>query len=97
MTHQPRRLRLLIAQLNPIVGDVAGNLDKARAARAAGARQKADAVILPENFRAGYPAEDLVLKPAFQDACREAMETLARDTADGGPALFIGLPYREGD
>ncbi|MGL4811640.1 MAG: NAD+ synthase, partial [Beijerinckiaceae bacterium] len=46
---------------------------------------------------AGYPAEDLVLKPAFQDACREAMETLARDTADGGPALFIGLPYREGD
>ncbi len=56
-----------------------------------------DAVVLPENFLAGYPAEDLVLKPAFQDACRAAVEELARDTADGGPALLVGLPYREGD
>ena len=60
------------------------------------ARQRADAVLLPESFLSGYPAEDLVLKPAFQDACREALEELARDTADGGPAILVGLPYRDG-
>lgn len=96
MTHSPRSLRLLIAQLNPVVGDVAGNAAKARHARAEALRHNADAVVLPENFLAGYPAEDLVLKPAFQDACREALEGLARETADGGPALLIGLPYRDG-
>ena len=97
MTHAPRSLRLLIAQLNPVVGDVAGNAEKVRAARAEAQRRHADCVVLPENFLAGYPAEDLVLKPAFQDACREALEALARDTADGGPAVLVGLPYREGE
>jgi NAD+ synthase len=50
-----------------------------------------------EQFLAGYPAEDLVLKPAFQDVCRAAIERLARETADGGPGMLIGLPWREGD
>ena len=48
-----------------------------------------------ELFLAGYPPEDLVLKPAFQDACRAAAEELARDTADGGPAVLIGLPWMQ--
>ena len=51
--------------------------------------------MFPEMFLAGYPPEDLVLKPAFQDACREACESLARDTGDGGPAVLIGLPWVE--
>ena len=46
----------------------------------------ADLVVLSELFIAGYPPEDLVLKPAFQSACRGAIEELARETADGGPA-----------
>ena len=75
-------LALALAQLNPTVGDVAGNLDKARRARAQAAG--ADIVVFTELFLAGYPPEDLVLKPAFQAACRAAMETLARETADGG-------------
>jgi len=88
-------LRLALAQLNPIVGDVAGNAGKARAARQRAEEARADLVMLPELFLCGYPPEDLVLKPAFQDACRKACEELARETGDGGPALLIGLPWAE--
>jgi len=90
-------LKIALAQLNPIVGDVAGNEQKARRARAEAARMGADLVMFAEQFLAGYPAEDLVLKPAFQDVCRAAVERLARETADGGPGMLIGLPWREGD
>jgi NAD+ synthase len=89
------RLAIAVAQLNPIVGDVTGNLERARAARAEAARDRADVVVFPEFFIAGYPPEDLVLKPAFQSACRAAVETLARETADGGPAVLIGTPWVE--
>src|ERR1700753_3795585 len=89
------RLAIAVAQLNPIVGDVAGNLQKARAARAQAARDRADIIAFSELFLAGYPPEDLVLKPAFQVACRSAVETLARETADGGPAVLIGAPWVE--
>jgi NAD+ synthase len=89
------RLAIAVAQLNPIVGDVAGNLERARAARAQAAGDGADIVAFSELFIAGYPPEDLVLKPAFQSACRAAIEMLARDTADGGPAMLIGTPWVE--
>src|ERR1700687_1139589 len=89
----PATLKLAIAQLNPVVGDVAGNAEKARRARAQAAG--ADLVIFPELFIAGYPPEDLVLKPAFQAACRSAVEALARETAAGGPALLVGTPWLE--
>ena len=82
-----------IAQLNPVVGDVAGNAAKARAARAKAKSDGADLVVLTELFIAGYPPEDLVLKPAFQAACRAEIETLARETSDGGPAMLIGTPW----
>lgn len=89
------RLAITLAQLNPIVGDVSGNADKARAARKRAAADGADLVIFPEMFIAGYPPEDLVLKPAFQAACRAEIEKLARETADGGPALILGTPWVE--
>src|SRR6202000_1379706 len=72
-----------------------GNAAKARAARARAAADGADLVVLPELFMTGYPPEDLVLKPAFQAACRAEVETLARETADGGPAMLIGSPWVE--
>lgn len=90
-----RSLKIALAQLNPTVGDVSGNAEKVRAARAEAARLGAQVVMLPELFLAGYPPEDLVLKPAFQDACREACEALARETADGGPGVLLGLPWAE--
>ncbi len=89
------RLAMAIAQLNPIVGDVAGNTEKVRRARAQAAAQGADLVVFPELFIAGYPPEDLVLKPAFQAACRAAVETLARETAAAGPAVLVGTPWVE--
>jgi NAD+ synthase len=89
------RLAIAVAQLNPIVGDVSGNLERARIARAEAAGAGADIVAFSELFIAGYPPEDLVLKPAFQAACRSAVEALARATGDGGPAVLIGTPWVE--
>jgi len=88
-----RQLIITLAQLNPIVGDVSGNAARARDARARAAAEGADLVVFSELFIAGYPPEDLVLKPAFQAACRAAVEELARETADGGPAMLIGTPW----
>jgi NAD+ synthase len=51
--------------------------------------------MFPELFISGYPPEDLVLKPSFQAACRTAVEALARETADGGPAVLVGTPWVE--
>jgi NAD+ synthase len=86
-------LAIAVAQLNPIVGDVSGNLERARKARAQAADDGADIIAFSELFMAGYPPEDLVLKPAFQAACRAAVETLAGETADSGPAVLMGTPW----
>jgi NAD+ synthase len=88
-------LKITLAQLNPTVGDIDGNAALARAARARALADGADLVVLSELFIAGYQPEDLVLKPAFQSACRMAIEELARETADGGPAMLIGTPWVE--
>jgi len=93
-TAAPDILRIAVAQLNPIVGDIAGNLAKAREARADATRQGADLVLFTELFIAGYPPEDLVLKPAFLAACERAAKEFAADTADGGPGVVIGTPLK---
>ena len=87
--------RITLGQMNPTVGDIAGNAAKARAAWEAGRAAGADLVALPEMFIAGYNAQDLVMKPAFYIAAMEAVEALAVSCADG-PALAIGCPWAEG-
>jgi NAD+ synthase len=94
-TRPADRLAIACAQLNATVGDIAGNGAKVRRAREEAAKQGADIVVFPELFIAGYPPEDLVLKPAFQAACRAEIEKLARETASGGPALLVGTPWVE--
>jgi NAD+ synthase len=91
MTQAPDTLRIAVAQLNPTVGDVKGNLAKAREARSEAARHGADLVLFTELFIAGYPPEDLVLRPVFVEACEGAVNELAKDTGDGGPGVIIGL------
>ena len=91
------RLSIALAQLNPVMGDIHGNLAHARAARAEAAAAGADLILFTELFIVGYPPEDLVLKPALQADAREAVEKFARDTADGGPAVLIGTPWVEND
>jgi len=86
------RFRIALAQLNPVMGDIAGNLERARAARAQA--PDADVILFTELFITAYPPEDLVLKPALQDDARAAVEELAKDTTTG-PAILIGAPWRE--
>jgi len=87
-------LIIAIAQLDPTVGDIAGNLgrldDAWREAKEAGA----DLVVASELFVAGYPPEDLVLKPAFVAACEAAVKDFARQVKDG-PAVLLGTPWRQ--
>jgi NAD+ synthase len=94
MTHE---LKIALAQLNPTVGDIAGNVALLRKARATAAGKGADLVLYGELALSGYPPEDLVLKPAFQQACKSALQDLAADTADGGPAMLVGSPWLEGE
>ncbi len=93
MTERADQFSITLAQLNPTMGDVKGNAAKVRAARERARADGADLVMLSELFIAGYPPEDLVLKPAFQSACRAAVEELARETNDGGPAVLVGTPW----
>ncbi len=86
------RLRIGIAQLNPVVGDIVGNVAKLKAAR--DELSDADLIVYPELFISGYPPEDLVLKPIFVAECRSAIEALAAETADG-PALLVGTPWAD--
>ncbi len=88
------RFRVTLAQLNPVVGDLAGNAAKARAAWQQGRDARADLVAFPEMFITGYNTQDLVSKPAFHLAAIEELRALARDCADG-PALAIGGPWVE--
>jgi len=90
MSTPHQTLKIALAQLNPVVGDLAGNADKLRAARQQAARRGADLVVFSELFITGYPPEDLVRKPAFQRAARQLVETLALETADGGPGVLVG-------
>lgn len=87
-------LTIALAQTNPTVGAVAANADLIRQARADAAAQGADIVVFSELNLSGYPPEDLVLRSGFLDAIQAAAEDLAADTADGGPALVIGAPWR---
>lgn len=89
------RFRITLGQLNPTVGDLAGNAEQARAAWAEGRDAGADLVALPEMFIAGYNAQDLVSKHAFQLDVMTHINALAADCADG-PALAIGAPWAEG-
>jgi NAD+ synthase len=89
------RFRIALAQANPLMGDIAGNLRKARAMRADAAKAGADLILFPELYVVGYPPEDLVLKPALQQDARDAVESFARDTRDSGPAILIGAPWAD--
>ncbi len=88
--------RLSLGQLNPTVGAIAANADAARSAWAEAKAAGSDMLALPEMFLTGYQTQDLVMKPAFAEAAMTAAQSLAADCAEG-PAIGIGLPWREGD
>jgi NAD+ synthase (glutamine-hydrolysing) len=91
-------VKVALAQFNATVGDLAGNArriaEAAREAHAAGARL----LLAPELALCGYPPEDLLLRPAFMQACAEALAGMARELA-GCEGLFVvvGHPHQFGD
>ena len=88
------RFRITLAQLNPTVGALQANADKALDAWQQGKAAGADLVALSEMFITGYNTQDLITKPAFHNAAMAKIEELAKLCADG-PALAIGGPYAE--
>src|SRR3954469_25892659 len=87
-------LTIALAQLNPTVGDVEGNLARIRGARdAAGA---CDLLVCAELALIGYPPEDLIMRPAVVHATRQAVDALACETRTG-PAILVTTPWRDGD
>lgn len=91
------QLKITLAQINPTVGDIEGNIEAIRQARALAAAEGADLVVCGELGVVGYPPEDLILKPIFQRSAQAAVEALAAETSDGGPALVVGTPWIEDD
>ena len=89
-----KAFRLTLAQLNPTMGDLAGNAARIETAWAKAKAEGAELLLCAELALSGYPPEDLVQKPAFVAACMAAAEKLAADCADGPPLIF-GTPWQE--
>ena len=87
-------LNIALAQLNPTVGDIDGNLARIKRARDRAGERGADLVVLPELALIGYPPEDLVLRPSVVDACHAAIDCLVRESHNA-PALIATTPWRE--
>jgi NAD+ synthase (glutamine-hydrolysing) len=89
------KVRVALAQINPTVGDLAGNArqiaEAAREAHAGGAAL----MIAPELALSGYPPEDLLLRPAFMDACERQLDALAAELAPlQDLSVLLGHPSR---
>src|SRR5213592_4079870 len=88
-------MRLALAQINPVVGDLDGNreviLDRLTEARS----NSADLVVFPELSVTGYPPEDLLLRPGFVRAAEQSVELIARKTR--GATVLLGAPHFERD
>ncbi len=88
-------LRIALAQINPVVGDLSGNLAKHRQMIAdAKSVHKADLVVFPELSLCGYPPEDLLLRSDFLLGCKKILDELT--TAVGSIGVIVGHPLREG-
>jgi len=86
-------LKLCVAQLNFVVGDMAGNAQKIIAAARAAYAQGVRLLLTPELSICGYAAEDLFLRPAFIAACDDAVKTVARELAGlKGLHVVVGHP-----
>ena len=94
------QIRLALAQLNPVVGDLIGNSALCLAAVKSAAEQGADIVVLPEMVITGYPVEDLALRPSFQNASEQATKDFAAELKSAGLGevlVFVGYLRRTND
>jgi len=88
-------MRIALAQINAVVGDLDGNAERIRSRLAEAKDQQADLVVFPELAVTGYPPEDLLLRPSFVRAAQQKAEELAR--AARGIVALIGVPWLDRD
>ena len=85
------KLRVALAQINPTVGDLAGNSALIRANLKEGKKAGAHVIVFPEMILTGYPVEDLATRPSFQSASIKALEQLAKDIESDGCGDLVGV------
>ena len=85
------KLRVALAQINPTVGDLAGNSALIRANLKEGKKAGAHVIVFPEMILTGYPVEDLATRPSFQSASIKAVEQLAKDIESDGCGDLVGV------
>jgi NAD+ synthase (glutamine-hydrolysing) len=88
-------MRLALAQINTVVGDLDGNAERIQRRLAEAKDQQADLVLFPELAVTGYPPEDLLLRPSFVEAAQVKAEELAREAR--GIVALIGVPWFDRD
>jgi NAD+ synthase (glutamine-hydrolysing) len=88
-------MRIALAQMNSVVGDLEGNRDRILARLEEARGERADLVLFPELAVTGYPPEDLLLRPGFLRAARESLEAIAGETR--GIAALVGVPHLDRD
>ena len=88
------KLKITLAQLNPVVGDVIGNVNKLIKIRS-NLSTDIDIIVLPELYLTGYPIDDLVLRNDFLELVENQINELAKLTNDNKAAIILGAPRRE--
>src|SRR5213079_1566381 len=88
-------MRLALAQMNSVVGDLDGNRDRVLARLDEAKEAGADLVLFPELVVTGYPPEDLLLRPGFVRAARRAVDTISKATR--GVTALVGSPHLDTD
>ena len=89
-----KNLKIALAQLNPLVGDVIGNVDKLISVRSK-LDKSVDILVAPELYISGYPIDDLVLREDFLDLVDKGLENLAKATKDCKSSIIVGAPRKE--
>ena len=88
------KLKITLAQLNPVVGDIIGNVNKLIKIRS-NLSTDIDIIVLPELYLTGYPIDDLVLRNDFLELVENQINELAKLTNDNKAAIILGAPRRE--
>src|ERR671910_1427608 len=88
-------MRLALAQINAVVGDLVGNRERILSSLAEAREQGAEIVLFPELAVTGYPPEDLLLRPGFVRAAEDSIEQIAREAR--GATVLVGGPHFDRD
>ena len=89
-------MKIALAQLNPKVGDVKGNISKLISIRN-DLSKDVDIIVVPELYVTGYPIDDLVLRDDFLELVENEINDLAKLTNDGKAAIILGSPRKDDD